>query len=234
MQNHVLFDGKISHRKGAINPKSIDLSHQNLHRLNTLFDTIAKQIENTGFSFSDDVLPPSILKALGSEALQEFEEGLFKPAAIGKGLEKQRIIEIRSDRVKWLDKQSPSHAVHAYWEFIDALRNYLRDYFRIHLERTEAHFAVYPKGSFYAKHVDQFQSTSNRIFSVILYLNPDWKKGDGGELRVHNTDGTVNDYPPLNGRLIVFRSDVIEHEVLVANKMRISVTAWIRRDVLVV
>jgi SM-20-related protein len=100
------------------------------------------------------------------------------------------------------------------------------------LERTEAHFAVYPRGAFYSRHLDQFKEHSNRIFSVILYLNEQWQDGQGGELRVFTDHGAV-DYARLFGRLIIFRSDAVEHEVLETFETRISLTGWMRRDAFV-
>lgn len=192
------------------------------------------QLDTHGFSLTDRFIDNTILDQLRVEALEEYEEGRFKPAAIGRGLVKNQIEEIRGDRVKWLDTKVATKAQTTYWEVMDELRVYLSNYFRIHLERTEVHFAVYPKGAFYAKHLDQFQGASNRIFSVILYLNDQWVEGHGGELRVYNSNGLFTDYAPLMGRLVIFRSDAVEHEVLVANQARISLTGWMRRDPLLV
>jgi len=210
------------------------LHHDLSVTLNAIFDSIAQQLEVSGFSLIDQFLPFPILDQLREEAVFNFENGTFKRAAIGKGIEKKSVVKIRGDRVKWLDKQLATDSMKHYWSHMDELREYLSNYFRIHLERTEAHFAMYPKGAFYARHVDQFQVSSNRVFSVILYLNPDWKTGDGGELRVYDANGGFSDYSPLHGRLILFRSDLVEHEVLQANLPRVSVTGWMRKDPLLV
>jgi SM-20-related protein len=36
----------------------------------------------------------------------------------------------------------------------------------------EFHYAFYEEGSFYKRHVDQFQNNQGREFSMITYLNP--------------------------------------------------------------
>jgi SM-20-related protein len=41
------------------------------------------------------------------------------------------------------------------------------------------------KGDFYLPHFDQFQSNPSRKYSMISYLNSDWKPEDGGELLIH-------------------------------------------------
>jgi hypothetical protein len=62
-----------------------------------------------------------------------------------------------------------------------------------------------------------------RKLTAILYLNPDWKAGDGGELRLYLDDDRDGgggdgercvDLSPAGGRLVLFWSDEIPHEVL--------------------
>jgi SM-20-related protein len=64
------------------------------------------------------------------------------------------------------------------------------------------------------------------MISLIIYLNKDWKNGDGGELRIYPQGNNSSDIQPLFNRCILFRSDTLEHEVLTANKDRRSVTGW--------
>jgi SM-20-related protein len=59
---------------------------------------------------------------------------------------------------------------------------------------------------------------------VIYYLN-DWRTGDGGELCVHETDGTRRIAPELD-RLVLFLSEKVEHEVADTRSTRLAVTAW--------
>lgn len=195
-----------------------------------LFEIIAEQILSKSIAVVDDVLDQSILDSLGQEALTEYRLGEFKEANIGKGIAKQRISEVRGDKVYWLNRVDASESLEIYWHFVDGLRTYLSEYFRVHLERTELHFAVYPIGAFYTPHFDQFRDHGNRVFSLILYLNQQWKKGDGGELRVHEGGTSYYDVEPLHGRLVCFRSDQVLHEVLEAKKPRVSLTGWMRRD----
>ena len=197
-------------------------------------EQIGERILEQGIAVADGVLGVGILETLRAEALRDFEEGNFRAAQVGKGIKRQTIGEIRGDRIRWLGHVEATEAQRAYWEMIDGLRAGISEFFRVHLERTEAHFAVYPEGAFYARHYDQFREYGNRVFSVILYLNPDWQPGDGGELRIHPESGPSVDYPPLSGRLIVFRSDELEHEVLLSRCLRVSVTGWMRRDVVVI
>ena len=51
---------------------------------------------------------------------------------------------------------------------------------------TEGLYAYYPNGGFYKRHVDAAageKSTGLRAWSYLIYLNQNWREGDGGELR---------------------------------------------------
>jgi len=78
-----------------------------------------------------------------------------------------------------------------------------------------------PGGSKYPLHIDNPQGVSvgdTRKLTCILYLNPDYQEDDGGELRIflEEEDGTMGtvDLTPEGGRLLLFWSDEIPHEVL--------------------
>jgi SM-20-related protein len=65
-----------------------------------------------------------------------------------------------------------------------------------------------------------------------LYLNEKWEDSDGGALRMYfpQEDGAelVKDVLPIGGRLVVFLSGEIPHEVLPTQKERISITGWLK------
>jgi SM-20-related protein len=100
-------------------------------------------------------------------------------------------------------------------------------------------YALYKgNASGYVKHLDfnkaQYISDGTivrgRKLTAILYLNREW---EGGQLRVHLPSGDPKqffDIDPLLGRLVIFRSDHIEHEVLPCYKDRSALTFWISAD----
>jgi SM-20-related protein len=190
-------------------------------------ELIAEQLDRHAIAIIDDLLPETVLQGLLLEAKQLLNE--FKPALIGRGITEKRISEIRGDEILWLEKETLAESQKIYFQFLEQLREHLSNYFRIGLPWFECHLATYPIGSFYTKHFDQFRETNKRIFSVILYLNEDWKPEDGGQLRVYNKDG-FSDIEPKMGRLVCFRSDIVEHEVLITSRPRFSITGWLRRD----
>lgn len=99
-----------------------------------------------------------------------------------------------------------------------------------------------PGGSTYPLHIDNPQglaANDTRKLTTILYLNPDYVQGDGGELRVFLRNQEIRDCTPVGGRLLLFWSDEIPHEVLPTcpnadpndvEKDRYALTVWIPTD----
>src|SRR5690554_1726629 len=63
------------------------------------------------------------------------------------------------------------------------------------LDNYETHYALYPPGAGYSRHLDRFKDNPLRTVSVVLYLNSQWQPGDGGELRLHLPEGSVDGAP---------------------------------------
>ena len=95
------------------------------------------------------------------------------------------------------------------------------------------HFAIYPEGAFYKAHLDRHAGTTDRLVTVILYLNPDWQAGDGGELKLWTTVGEKSGefelIEPRMGTLVCFMAGDFWHEVMPAKKTRMSITGWFRQ-----
>lgn len=195
-----------------------------------LLNRICNDLATTGAAIVDDFLPSDVLTELKAGADLYFSEGGFQLAQVGKGTGKQEVSEIRSDKVMWITAETKTGPVQVYWKEMEFLMEGLSTYFRIHLARFEAHLAVYPVGSFYLRHLDQFREHANRIFSCILYLNENWKEPMGGALRIYGKDNGHQDIYPEFGRFVCFRSDLVEHEVLPTLRERYSLTGWMRRD----
>jgi SM-20-related protein len=99
------------------------------------------------------------------------------------------------------------------------------------LTKFSGHYANYPIGGFYKRHLDCFQNNNSRLLSVILYLNPNWTTADGGKLRIYNQVSHV-DISPIAGTLVCFLSRESEHEVLLNNAIRQSFTGWFTNEAL--
>lgn len=149
----------------------------------------------------------------------------FSQAGIG-ALDRNTVNEqIRGDSTYWLDRGRDTE-LQPFWELVDEIIYIFNRYCFLSLSGYEFHFANYPPGGRYAKHLDQFQNRNNRIISVIIYLNEDWQPGDGGELEIfHGEQSTI--VTPIKGRCVFFRSDTVPHSVLQSYKDRYSLTGWL-------
>ena len=105
-------------------------------------------------------------------------------------------------------------------------------------QRMTFQVARYADGARYVRHSDVGPQTPDRRLTCILYLNPDWKKEDGGELRLYLPIGTSHasaqgsqghtnacDVAPLMNRLVIFRSEVCLLRALVFWLLKPSLTA---------
>jgi SM-20-related protein len=129
--------------------------------------------------------------------------------------------------IHWLDRKHENQFENTFFDLMDAFVIYLNESCYAGIKDYEFHYTLYPIGSFYKKHLDQFQNNDSRQFSMIMYLNLNWRKEDGGELRIHHANHDQN-ISPTNGKIVFFRSSELEHEVLITNKARLSITGWLR------
>jgi SM-20-related protein len=193
---------------------------------------IVEDLYDKGWCVLDNYIPEEFRKELLKEQRELLMHGQFRLAGIGKGETFAIKPEIRSDKVLWMDENLLTPLQEVYWDKMERLRSAINQRCFLGLKSFEAHFAMYPQGSFYLRHLDQFQSVSYRIVSIVLYLNDTWEESDGGELRMFYTrpDGIEDykDFLPLGGRIVVFLSGEVPHEVLPTNKERISITGWMK------
>lgn len=194
--------------------------------MNDKFDAIADGLALEGYAVCDQFLSHDEVQAI--VGLPEFVEGLstFQKAAIGKKQDHQINEAIRGDYIQWLDKTTAPPEARVYLDRLGALVKFLNESLFLSLKDYEVHMTIYPIGTFYKRHLDQFKRDDHRKLSAICYLNNDWKEEHGGQLRMYLKDSTL-DILPTAGRLVCFRSDQIEHEVLPATRERLSITGWI-------
>lgn len=192
------------------------------------------QIENWADSLSqqhyvliEHFLSPQEAQALRSAIDFHREEANFHKAGIGKMLEHQVVKEVRGDYVKWIEEGEALPATRAFLQKLKALAEAMSEALRLSLQDYECHFAIYPPGSYYEAHYDQFRSDGNRVLSLACYLNPHWEMGQGGELKIYPPDQEPLALAPLMGRLVLFRSDSLLHEVLPTQVDRYSITGWL-------
>ena len=157
------------------------------------------------------------------------EQNLLKAAGIGNPAKLTQNSAIRSDAIYWLDRANNNEHENVFLDQVDAFVSYLNRSCYTGITGYEFHFALFDKGSFYRKHLDQFQDNSSRQFSMITYLNENWQPEDGGELCIYDGD-VAQKIAPTNRKTVFFKSNELVHEVLESHKPRLSVTGWLRRD----
>ena len=190
-----------------------------------VFDSIADELAEYGYAMTDQFLSQEEVNDI--LALDIFKKGIeqFKKAGIGKNTSLQINEGIRGDYIQWLDKKSAPAPIRIYLDRLNDLIGFLNQSLFLSLKDFEVHMTRYPVGSYYKRHLDQFKQDDHRKLSVILYLNEQWKDEHGGQLRMYAHEG-VRDILPISGRLVCFRSDQLEHEVLPATRERLSLTGW--------
>jgi SM-20-related protein len=195
-------------------------------KLLSQFDGIADGLAKDGISVVDDFLSKEEVRSI--LITDEFANGLlrFKKAGVGKSQEKQINESIRGDYIQWIDRANAVPPIHLYLERLSQLTAFLNQSLFLSLKDAEVHLTIYPTGSFYKRHLDQFKKDDHRKLSVICYLNENWNEDEGGQLCVYMPEGAKY-FSPIAGRLVCFRSDLLEHEVLPATRQRLSLTGWI-------
>ena len=181
-----------------------------------------------GWSRLDNVLPATLTHELAEECRKRARAGALNPAGVGRGQGLAVREGIRGDSIQWLE-QGQSAPSDGYLQAMDELRSALNQAFYLGLEDFECHFACYPPGAFYQKHLDRFRDDDRRTVSAVYYLNEAWQTEHGGALRLYLADETELDVLPSAGTLVLFISAELPHEVLPATRERLSLTGWFRR-----
>ena len=197
------------------------------------FDALFRDLAEQGFSARDGVLPPDLIDGLYEEGLRAWEAGHFKAARVGPARQPRRDPAIRGDFIQWLHPGPGQDARQRFLDWTETLRRELNRHFYLGLQRSEFHFAHYAAGQGYARHMDQHRGQPHRRITLILYLTPGRRPGDGGELCLYHSDEPEREWlriAPERGRLVLFRSELLPHTVLPAHRARWSLTGWFRND----
>lgn len=189
---------------------------------------IGNDLFDQGWSQQDGFLSAGLSAALAEECRALMAAGALKKAGIGRGDEQTIRTDIRGDHIVWL-RTGQSPACDRYLQLMDQLRLALNRSFFLGLEEYESHFAFYPPGTSYQTHLDRFRDDDKRTISAVIYLNDAWLPEHGGALRMHPAGKAAVEVLPLAGRLAVFLSASMPHEVLPATRDRLSLAGWFRR-----
>jgi len=222
--------------------------------LNSLHtDTISGLMEK-GYGYQDEFLDDKVMRDVYSEMeLLDFD---------GKyvDVQQQKMTGYRKDRIGWftlesLDREKQPGLVALFKKMI-SIPFELNKKCSLYLQAGgNFQLSVYPKDSYYKKHIDGGYDDINngRKITAVYYPNHSWSSGNGGELKIFKRrlnhfqlaklkkeaeekgepepqvpeDVAEEVMDPSGGRLLLFRSRDMAHEVLLANKKRYAVSFWI-------
>ncbi|MED7818529.1 MULTISPECIES: 2OG-Fe(II) oxygenase [unclassified Francisella] len=200
----------------------------NLPKINPFYENIIDTYLNKGFCIIDNWLTYPETAVLRNELEDLYQENLFKKSAIGNRLNENLERSIRSDFIFWLDE---TRFAQTFFSKINSFIEYINKTCFAGIVTKEFHYAIYPQGSFYKKHIDTFQNDDRRTISIVCYLNEIWQPSFGGQLKLYLDDKDLEIFP-TNGKIVLFNSKAIEHEVLpvLTENKRLSITGWLKTN----
>ncbi len=190
---------------------------------NTLIDSFIENKVGIAENFLGKTLAYHLKENLTS--LYNKNQLLSAGTGVNKDVEHNKLF--RSDIIYWLDRSHNDIHENNFFDLMDHFIEHLNATCYTGITGYEFHYTLYETGSFYKKHLDQFRNNDSRKYSMIMYLNDDWKENDGGELCIHN-GAILQNISPQNGKSVFFKSNELEHEVLITHKPRMSITGWLK------
>lgn len=200
---------------------------------NPLYERIISDLLESGYSITDAFFSEQEVAILRVSLLTKYEEDNFKKAAIGNRTNEMIAKSIRGDFILWMDESKMDATEAVFFNKVNDLVRYLNKTCFLGILQKEFHYALYPKGTFYKRHLDTFQNDDRRKLSFVFYLNDEtWKPENGGELVLYlqeNTHEVPKMVYPMPGRVVIFESQELEHEVKpVLESQRLSITGWLK------
>ncbi|KAG0266548.1 hypothetical protein DFQ27_009658 [Actinomortierella ambigua] len=227
-----------------------ELFHENVDssQFSVLTAEQANQLFEKGYTVLNDVLDQSTIRQVREWATACFKAGKMVKASSRHNEDDDPFREgnARGDYTIWVSpgsqilKESQPLQACVDW-FSQRLHKDLERVVHLH-GQAEYQLAYYPPdASHYERHRDSFptddkEDVDQRRVTAIVYFNPDWKEGDGGELRIFDkgidfdddAEETIVDIAPMAARCVLFLSGVMDHAVMPAFNERIALTSWYR------
>jgi SM-20-related protein len=200
-----------------------------------LYESIIADLMLKDYSVIDHFFDTQTVTLLRDSLLNHFEEDRFKKAGIGNKTNQLVAAGIRGDYILWIDERIQTQIELVFFRQIYQFIEYLNRTCFLGILHHEFHYALYPPGTGYKRHLDTFQNDDKRKLSIAFYLNePDWKASDGGALAMYinkkNGSEELITILPEAGRMVIFESQKIPHEVLLAQRNRLSITGWLKTN----
>mmetsp|Transcript_34028 Transcript_34028/g.98070 ORF Transcript_34028/g.98070 Transcript_34028/m.98070 type:complete len:420 (-) Transcript_34028:64-1323(-) len=218
--------------------------------LNSFGSDAIRGFMEDGYGVTDDFVDEDTTRDVARELeLLEFDGKLME-------VQQQKMTGYRTDKIYWLtyealDREKQPGLVTLMKKMI-SIPFELNKKCSLYLQASSTfQIACYPKNAYYKRHVDGgYEELNNgRKVSAVFYANPSWSEGDGGHLRMYKRklnpfqiedlkakgkevpDQTiheaVDEIAPQGGRLVLFRSRDMPHEVLPTRQKRFAISLWL-------
>jgi SM-20-related protein len=191
-----------------------------------MIENIIQDLLQSGYAVVEDFLsPPEVV--LSNQEIASIQQNHELSAA---GLAShERVDSIRGDWTYWWELEKLTPHQEQIFQKLEQIKTKLNEALFLGLWDFEGHYAVYPPGTFYKKHVDRLQHDDRRKLSVVIFFNQNWNLDrDGGGLEIESPSGDLVCIAPEAGKMVCFLSDQIPHQVLKTNRERKSFAGWFR------
>ncbi len=193
------------------------------------FERLITGYLETQIGISDNFLSRKLTQHLKINLLALNAQKLLVDAGTGHAKKLHYNNQIRSDSIYWLDRKHKNQYENTFLDIIEGFIIYLNKTCYAGIKEYEFHYSLYEPGSFYTLHRDQFNDNNTRKYSMIFYLNTNWRECDGGHLLVEQTAGSQK-IAPTSGKTVFFKSDEMLHEVQITHARRLSVAGWLKTE----
>ena len=189
-----------------------------------MLESISLNLESFGWSESHHFLSSFECEEILGHVKSLEDSGAFYDGGVSRKLSRQVNSRIRKSQIHWIEDWESVESLSTFKTKLTDLMLHLNQYFFLPMRRIESQFAIYERGGFYKKHIDQHSETKHRQVSTILYLEDCI---EGGELVIFNRDDKSR---VDKGTLVSFFSAQVFHEVLETKALRYGLTSWMRDD----
>lgn len=205
-------------------------------------DDLSSLLLAQGAAVWDQALSPHLAECVRAEVLALRAGGRFVPATVGKA--RRHRPDIRSDEICWLlpecapaltsptafiaptvDPFLAQPGLFALRALLEVIRCRMSQDAFVFLDETEMLASHFRPGASYVPHVDRFRGTTDRVFTFVYFLNLNWIETDGGKLHLMGEGEQL--IAPIHGRLALFHTPDLLHEVTVTSVDRFAVTGWL-------
>ncbi len=189
-------------------------------------DEMVQVLGDGGALVFDGVLGKSVASDTFQQIVELAREGALRNAGVGRMGSHRQDESVRQDLIAWVDADTEDRFTRISVLF-EQVRQAANEYCWMGVKRFDTQIAMYPgDGAQYDRHRDAFHGQMSRVLTAIYYPNVDWQPAHGGQLRVFFSNGTVEEIEPMGDRLVVFLSEILDHQVLPVFSARAALTAW--------